>query len=346
MPRKKSKGKAEKGSKASSPKGQTMRPERLSNPSSGIRPTEMLFRAIDRIASDKGFESSDELQAFLNEHIVGRPLEEIARIAGLDSDPHEQAMALVAEADSVDSPEEALKLAEKALEIDPGNIDARLIQVTIMSGTQDDAIAKVRRIIADTEEAFGPEFMAENKGHFWGIVETRPYMRARMELLDLLYEDERIDEAIAEAEIMLDLNPNDNQGVRDRLLPMYLEKSRLEDARRLLARYEKDYTAIHAFGSVIERFLSGDLEGAVEALKEAHEINPHVLAYLSGRKKLSTSLPMTYSLGGKEEAHLCIIAYVPVIMAHESAGVFLVAAGAQLLPEKKPRLSSKKGKKG
>ncbi len=323
-----------------------MRLERLSNPSSGIRHTEMLFRAIDKIANDKGFESPDELQAFLNEHIVGRPLEEIARIAGLDSDPREQAMALAAEADSAESPEEALELAERALEIDPGNIDARLIQAAITSGTQDDAIAKVRRIIADAEEAFGPEFMAETKGSFWGSVETRPYMRARMKLLDLLYEDERLDEAIAEAEIMLDLNPNDNQGVRDRLLPMYLEKSRLEDARRLLARYEKDYTAIHAFGSVIERFLSDDLEGAAEALKEAHEINPHVLAYLSGRKKFPTGLPMAYSPGGKEEAQLCIFAYAPVIMAHETVGVFLVAAGAQLLPEKKPRRSSKKRKKG
>ena len=346
MPRKKFGGKSEKGCKAALSKGQAMQQERLSNPSSGIKPTEMLFRAIDRIASDKGFESPDELQAFLNEHIVGRPLEEITRIAGLDSDPHEQAMALAAAADSADSPEKALELAEKALELDPGNIDARLIQVAITPGTQDDAIAEVRRIIVDAEEAFGPEFMAENKGAFWGSVETRPYMRARMELLDLLYEDERLDEAIAEAEIMLDLNPNDNQGVRDRLLPMYLEKSRLENARRLLARYEKDYTAIHAFGSVIERFLSGDLEGAVEALKEAHEINPHVLAYLSGRKKFPTGLPMTYSPGGKEEAHLCIIAYAPVIMAHETVGVFLVAAGERLLPERKPKRRTRKLKKG
>jgi hypothetical protein len=30
------------------------------------------------------------------------------------------------------------------------------------------------------ERVLGPEIFAEEVGHFWGIVETRPYMRARL----------------------------------------------------------------------------------------------------------------------------------------------------------------------
>ena len=43
---------------------------------------------------------------------------------------------------------------------------------------------------------------------------------------------------------MLDLNENDNQGVRFELLPCYLAESRLEEARELMDRGR----AIHACG--------------------------------------------------------------------------------------------------
>lgn len=302
----------------------------------GFANTETLFRAIDKIAADKSFDNPEEFQAFLNEHVVGRPLDEIVGMAGLDTDPGEKSRTLSTQAMSAETAEEALELAGKALELDPDNIDATMIQVAATSDSIEEAIAKTRQAIASAEKAFGPEFMAENKGDFWGIVETRPYMRARMSLLDLLYQAERLDEAVAEAEAMLDLNPNDNQGVRDRLLPMYLEAGRLEDARRLIERYRKDFSAIHDFGRVLERFLSGDRAGAEKALLDVHQGNPHVLDYFTGRRPLpTTDLPSAYSPGDEDEALLCMLAYGPVLMKYTEAMGFMVEMAAMLIPRRK-----------
>jgi len=48
-------------------------------------------------------------------------------------------------------------------------------------------------------------------GHFWGLPETRPYMRARAALAEALQRAGRIEAAVAEMAGVLELNPNDNQ---------------------------------------------------------------------------------------------------------------------------------------
>ncbi len=72
----------------------------------------------------------------------------------------------------------------------------------------------------------GPEFFEENVGHFWGIVETRPYMRARLGLAFTLWGTGERDAAIEQAQDMLRLNPGDNQGVRYPLMLWLLETER------------------------------------------------------------------------------------------------------------------------
>src|SRR5439155_1134639 len=88
----------------------------------------------------------------------------------------------------------------------------------------------------------GREFQSveESKGHFWGMLEARPYMRARQQLADLLLDAGRVSEAIGHFEALLALNPNDNQGVRDILLGCYLAGDDLDGARRLLRVYDED----------------------------------------------------------------------------------------------------------
>src|SRR2546421_12928373 len=48
-------------------------------------------------------------------------------------------------------------------------------------------------------------------GHFWGFLETRPYMRARAGLASTLLQLGDIDSALAHYRDMLKLIPNDNQ---------------------------------------------------------------------------------------------------------------------------------------
>ena len=52
------------------------------------------------------------------------------------------------------------------------------------------------------------------KGDFWSFIETRPYMRAKAQLTDELWAAGFAEESIKHYKDMIELNPNNNQGVR------------------------------------------------------------------------------------------------------------------------------------
>src|SRR5262249_59617173 len=76
-------------------------------------------------------------------------------------------------------------------------------------------------------------------GHFGGLIEPRPYMRAREGLASALWMAGRRDEAIAHLQDMLRLNPNDNQGVRYTLAGWLLAEGRDEPLAPLLEHYDE-----------------------------------------------------------------------------------------------------------
>jgi tetratricopeptide (TPR) repeat protein len=200
---------------------------------------------------------------------------------------------------------EALHLLTRALELDPGNTDAWLL---MMSHTPplsaDEEIGTLRKIVAGAEERLGKQVFTDCAGHFWGYHETRPYMRARAALADALHRAGRIESAAAEVEGMLELNPGDNQGLRYRLLAFYLAVGRMDDTRGLFARYPDEfaYNTVFAWSKVLERFLSGKPEEALEALAVALKQNAFTKAYLLGHRKLPRNPPDSYAPGSKEEA--------------------------------------------
>ena len=201
--------------------------------------------------------------------------------------------------------EEALRLLSRALELDPGNTDAWLV---IMSHapmlSADEEIGMLRKIVARAEERLGAQAFEEFAGHFWGFHETRPYMRARAALADALHRAGRIESAAAEVEGMLELNPGDNQGLRYRLLGVYLALGRMDDTRRLFGRYpdEFDFNTVFAWAKALERFMSGQPEEALKAVAAAEKQNGFSKSYLLGHRKSPKNLPDSYASGSKEEA--------------------------------------------
>jgi len=138
-------------------------------------------------------------------------------------------------------------------------------------------MATLEKAVAAGERSLGAEYFEENKGHFWGLMETRPYMRARYRLADLLLDAGRASEAIGHLEALLDLNPNDNQGIREVLLGPYLAGDRLDGARRLLLTYKDDDSAVFAWGRMLEKLLSGDFDRAAKLLQQARRNNRRAL---------------------------------------------------------------------
>ena len=197
----------------------------------------------------------------------------------------------------------AFDLLTRAVELEVTNIDAWLGLLDYTPTTVEERIPILRRLVALGEQKLGKRVFEQNKGHFWGLLETRPYMRARAQLAWNLMELDRFEESIAEYEAMLDLNPNDNQGMRYPLMACYLAIKRLDGARRLLEQYDElGFSALWAWAYVLERLLAGDPDGATQALQDARRQNRHAQAFFVEQRKVPRHLPGSYSPGSKEEA--------------------------------------------
>ncbi|MGA8350145.1 MAG: hypothetical protein WB773_20310, partial [Isosphaeraceae bacterium] len=137
-------------------------------------------------------------------------------VGSREETPLSKAQDLMYKAFESHDPMERVELAKKALELSPDCADAYVL-LAEQTKRRKEALELFEKGVAAGERALGPEAFQEHVGHFWGLIETRPYMRAREGLASLLWTVGRRHEAIGHLQDMLRLNPNDNQGVRDTL---------------------------------------------------------------------------------------------------------------------------------
>jgi hypothetical protein len=204
------------------------------------------------------------------------------------------------------SDDEKLKLSREALLHDPDCVDA-LVQVALLAKTSyNDRITRIGEIAKKAKGQLGEEFFKSYCGHFWVVVESRPYMRTLKVLIELLRSSGRGEESITICEQMLVLDPGDHEGVRDALLGLYLKGGKISEARGLIENWKEFPDAVLSWGRVLERFLSGDSVGASDALLFAIEMNPYVAAYLLGRKPKPKQIVDFFSVGDENEARYCV----------------------------------------
>jgi tetratricopeptide (TPR) repeat protein len=157
--------------------------------------------------------------------------------------------------------------------------------------------------VAAGERALGAEAFQREAGHFWGLLETRPNMRARLGLAHSLWTTGRRDEAAQHLQDMLRLNPGDNQGVRYTLAGFLLFLDRDDDLARLLQQYPDEASAAWAYTKALLAFRQhGDTPEARQLLQEAKKTNKHVPAYLVGEEFPPAEQPGSYSRGDESEA--------------------------------------------
>jgi len=243
-------------------------------------------------APEEGFEA-------INRLFVGRSFDDPLT---QPRTPKEQAQELCFQAFDTHGRRQ-VQLARQAIEIDPDCADAHVI-LAEQAGTLEDEIQHFLRGLQAAERALGPACFAENSGHFWGITETRPYMRARFGLAQSLTAAGRIDEAMTHYHEILRLNPEDNQGVRYVLLPQLLAAGLDVEAARLLKTYNED-SAIWAYSRALLAFrLSGLSAPAERELRHAIRINSYVPELLCSEEPIPR--PSHYSLGSFEEACVAV----------------------------------------
>jgi tetratricopeptide (TPR) repeat protein len=296
-------------------------PDLLEPPS----PQEWLRRgfAPDRRAHERVFA---DMNRYMAEHppTADQGFEEINRLftgRSLDdpvTQPHspaEQAQDLCFRAfESYGRPR--VQLARQALEIDPDCADAHVI-LAEQAGTLEDEIEHCLRGLQAAERTLGSACFAENVGHFWGITETRPYMRARFGLAESLTAAGRIGEAITHYQELLRLNPNDNQGVRYVLLPKLLAAGRDVEAAQLLKGFDEE-SANWAYARALLAFrLSGRSAAANRELRDAIRTNLHVPELLCSEAPIPQ--PPHYAPGSIEEACVAVDELRPAFEATPGA---------------------------
>lgn len=242
---------------------------------------------------------------------------------GASDDPHVDdaltaAQELVYDAWEARDRRRRIALAQEALQLSPDCADAYLL-LGNEAKQPHEAMLLYRKAVEAGERALGDAF-DELAGEFWGFMETRPYMRARHALALALWGAGEKEEAVRHYQDMLQLNPNDNQGIRYLLIDGLLALDRDDEATALLQQYEEDGSAEWAWSAALLAFRrEGDCESSRAALAGACHVNRHVPAYLFGDRKLPRQLPDFISPGQQNEA----AAYV-----HGAAEAWSAAAGA------------------
>ena len=196
-----------------------------------------------------------------------------------------------------------VRLARQALEISPDCADAYVLLAEETAKTPQEARALYLKGVQAGERAIGKDAFQELVGDFWGFLETRPYMRARAGLAQVLWFLGEQQAAIDHLTEMLRLNPGDNQGLRYILVDWLLDTNNTAALKTLLKQYPDDGMATWRYTRALLAFREhGDSKQAQKLLTQAVEHNPFVPAYLLGLKKLPKQPPPYIGWGDENEA--------------------------------------------
>lgn len=258
------------------------------------------FAKLFRHIGEQNFETKEELEKFL-EGIQGKKIDDIFPGDSTKKNKKFQSQDLVYEAYEKTATE-GKKLIKEALELDPNNADA-YVYLAGLEKDVDKALKLFEKGVKAGEKSIGKRAFKEDKGHFWGIFETRPFMRAKAGLAECLSLTDQHDEAIRHYQELLELNPGDNQGIRYSLCTLLLEQQRYDEYDKLYKEFEDEGSAHWCFNYALYLFMRhGETKQSDRALQEAFEENKYVIDYLLGIKKLPKTLPAYMGIGDRDEA--------------------------------------------
>jgi tetratricopeptide (TPR) repeat protein len=289
---------------------------------------------IDRLLRGEHFDSVEQANEFLRQAInagVPRPEGYVP--------PIERAQAKIYDAWEADG-ERRIALAKEALELSPDCADAYVLLAEESVDTAEEALPFLELAVEVGKRALGPKYFEENVGHFWGLIETRPYMRALLAKGDCLVRLGDRGLALDCYQELLMLNPEDNLGGRYTLITLLLLDRNDKLAGELLKKYEES-TALWAYAYALWVFrANGESEEAFQALIQAFNQNHFVPMYVAGVLQLPEEIPEYYSIGTEEEAIICVgecfEAWIETPRAMEWL-VGIVSAIVDDVAEEKPR---------
>lgn len=249
---------------------------------------------LHKLMGQQDFKSKEDIEAFL------RKMQKEGIPEFEPGTPEEEAEEMVLEGFDM-PPAKAAKQARKALEMDPDCIPAFELLGHIEECAPV-ALAFYQAGVAIGGKRFMGEYRDKNEGHFWGLTETRPFMRCMERMADLLFWEGHMDVATMLWNDMLKLNPNDNQGVRYYVALMWAAAGEAKEYKAIEKQFGDDATAAAAFTRALHLFTTkGPGPQATKALQEAMKKNAHIVPMLL-LPDPPLDMPYSYMLGSPEEA--------------------------------------------
>jgi len=282
----------------------------------GVEP---LFMAISDFATTRSWASKKKFEAAVERHFPGGE-------APAPTEPFGQARECLARySRALEAEEEAAASAfvDEAFELDPRNPDVlwlraeRDLAPSAQLGLVEDAIAEA------LARAGGAPAASACLGRMWEAPALRPYLRARGRKVELLIELGRDAEALAEGEVLLDLDRTDALTIRYRLVGSRLLLNDPAGYRRLRSHFPDDPSYVFLWGDVLAALLADDGDAASSALAWARRGGAEVGKYLLEPWELHSDLPDRCAAGTADELSVVAQWQYPAWCASPSALAWL-----------------------
>lgn len=239
--------------------------------------------------------------------------------------PLDEAYEILEEAQYTKNEKEAIKLAKKAYKKSSDCFDAILFQCDL-----EENVIKRMKLLNDglefeknrlTNEKY---FDKENIGHFYGIFETRPYIRGLSIKAEYLLEEGKLRQAANICKEVLRLNENDNLGIRYLLMAIY---ATLEEEKSMLDLYKKypeeDLEMLFPLFAIY--YKSGNDKKALEYLKRIDKCNSNFVKYFNGTIKQSKKVSSGYySRGDSSEIFMYLDRYIYLLITMPKLNEYII----------------------
>lgn len=260
---------------------------------------ERAMQEITRAIGARKFETASEVDAYVNKLLDDGLAEE----ASAPRNALEKAQDLMYSAWECNIPEDRIAMAEIAVQISANCADAFSLLGDEKAASVAESRAYYEEAVRAGERGLGAASFKEYAGHFWGVLETRPYMRARLRLATAQWDLGDSNSAIGHLQEMLSLNPGDNQGIRYMLLGMLVQMEDRPGVEQLLAAYPDEGGTHWLYDKALWLILQNAADEEISnAIGDAITVNPSVPAYLLGRKKPPRQIPDYVEVGSDSEA--------------------------------------------
>lgn len=205
--------------------------------------------------------------------------------------------------------EDVIKYLNKAIEIYPENIDAKMYLIELKNNPLE-KIRELKKIIEVEKQKLIKlgYFEKENIGDFWLIFETRTYMKLMSMYVLNLIKIRKYEFAIDECEYLLKLCKNDNLGIRYILIGLYTFKNDFIKAEKLYKKY-KDNSVLMTLPLSFVAYENEDYAKTKEYILKASKENKNLIPYLRGKKTIEETKVISilaknedvYEMGSLEE---------------------------------------------